>query len=707
MVDQTVPQLSRIGPDGPPETGTDEETIKRFERHFIASRNSFASWRTKSKRFYDTYAGDPWPIGARQELTRTGRPVTTFNYSLSTLNAIVGQYQADRKEARFQGWHESNDDDSARDQFIGDLHTQLVRKLMDHCQGHREISTTQLDQLITGYGWGEGKVDTGKWPFWVVEEHVDCMEMHPDPEYTKDNVGDGRYLIRERRWAIDDVKAKWPAKSEKVTPRKADWKQTFVRQVFGRGYRTGPTNVSSPESSKPEDEVVVFDYQWRQKEKWVVFDDPALDQKRTMSLKAFSKYTDDPETGLYAQVDEIGERLYPDEIEYVEYMRDAYYRCYLAEGGDRSGYIMLQEPKRILEDRFTYVCATAFRSKESRTGRTKHFGLMELIFEPQMWSAKTLTMIIEMLGRAAKGGGFVRVSALANPDDFIKNQAKPGMFWAVNDTVDKLSDVVYERNAIQWPHALEKLLNIATEGIPYLTAVTDWVKGTATTERSNVLISNLQQQSMTVLNPIMDPLARYTIEMSTLMAKMAINYMAPETINKIVGRPKLEGVTYELVMNEETGEEIEQPKMVNDENAPDGQRPITSYDLLKDSDALDYHVVVDLGTASTTAKQAIWQLFTQTALLQELLADPRFPAEKFLPFLIRNMPLLPAEQSKELAGEVQEELEMNKKMQTIDGIVEAFLSMDPEAQQEVISAVQQQMQSGAAQQPLDQGAPPS
>lgn len=702
-------QPLKVGaPKEPPLAVSDGKLTEEFSRRLQASRNSFANWRRRAKKLYDTYGGDPWPDEARLQLESTERPVVNFNYALSTINAVVGQDMADRKEAQFQGWHDQDDEDAPLDQLSGELYTSLVRKIMDRRQGHRQVSTVQYDQLITGYGWAECHVDVSRYPFWVQPKQVDCMEMFPDPEYNETNVADGRYLVRERNWTLEDVRAKWPSKAKFLNPRIADWKGILPRKVYARAYQN-PGNPSTPESQKPEDEVKVYDYQFRKKEPWVVFEDPQTSERDTMPKKDFDRYV----KSLGEIVGDDGLPVLREEIETLDYARDVYYRCYLAEGGDGSdGYTVLEKPKRIREDCFTYKCVTGFRRKEKESGRTKHFGLMDVIYEPQLWSAKTLSSIIEMLGRGAKGGGFIKSGALQNPDKFFEEQSRPGVWWLANDDFDPRKDI-HERNPVQWPTAMEKLMTIATEGIPYLTAVTDWVKGTAMQERSNVLISNLQSQAMTVLNPLMDPLSQFRVEMSQLIARMAMNYMEPETINKVVGKPKLEGVTYIPRQDPETGEEIEEPIMVEDPSSPEGQRPVSGYDIMSRKDVLDYHVVVDLGTASVTAKQAIWQLFTQTAMANKLLEDPRFPAEKFFPFLIRNMPGLPAEQAKTLSNEVEHDMEQAKQMQTVEGLVTTFLEMPQEEQQQVMMAVQQAMggeQPPQAQQqpgPNGGGMPPS
>lgn len=665
-----------------PETA---QLLKTFDSRLQRSRTAFANWREKCRRWYRFYSNDAWDPADRSALESEGRIPVTFNYALSTVNTIIGSDMADRKEGRFWGV-----DGHIFDEVRGEWLTTLSRHIYRAAKGHRHESQAQLDQLITGYGWAEVFVDSTRFPFRIRPSYVDCQQMHLDPDYREDNATDARYLICESKWHREDALANWPGKEAELKTLSATFGPSgmFPKQVErGRHY-----HVSIPDDHyrEPEDErVVIFDYQFKKREPWVAFRDPETGLQQQLSAADFEKRKKE----LFDQVDEAtGDSLYPDIPEAVRFAREVVYRAYLA-GNESGASVLLEEPKRIKQDLFTYRCATGFRERDTETGRTRHFGLMAVIEEPQRWSAKVLSMILEMMARNSKGGGFIKPSALVDENKFAADSSKPGAWHFLKDDA-VVGDDILERPPMQWPQGFEKLLDLAVNAIPELSAVTNWLKGTAQTERSNVLISNLQGQSMIVLGPLLDPMSQFRVELHTLCIRLAQEYLSAEDINKIIGEQEIDGVTHRAGEDPETGEPSLQPIMIDDP-ATGEQRPITPADILREADILEFHVAVDLGAASTTAKQALWQLFNQTGLLQKLV-EVGFPMQELFPWLIRNMPGIPAETSKEIAGKIQQQMQAAEQQQTFEGIAEAVQGLPPEQQSELAAMLQQAQPAAAA-----------
>jgi hypothetical protein len=670
----------------------DSRFLKTANSRLERSLSAFRDWREKCRRWFRFYSNDAWDPADRGTLEEEGRIPVTFNYSLSTINALVGSDMADRKEARFWGV-----DGQLRDEVTGEWLTTISRHNWQRARGHRIESQAQLDQLITGYGWAQVFVDSTRFPFRVKPGYVDPLNMHPDPDYRDDNLADARYLIHEEKWHREDAIAQWPDKEDELAALGAVYGAAgmFPKSAErGRHY-----HVSLPDDTyrtEEDERVHIFDYQFRKREPWVAFTDPETGERQQLSSEDFAARRKE----LEAVLDESTGMPVFGAIQSVQFARDVTYRAWLA--GDAGAMsVILEEPRRIEQDMFTYRAATGFREKDTETGRTRHFGLMAVIEEPQRWSAKVLSMIIEMMARNSKGGGFIKPSALVDAEKFKQDAGKPGAWHFIADEA-VIGDDIVERQAMQWPQGLERLLDMAVNAIPELSSVTNWIKGTAQTERSNVLISNLQSQSMVVLGPLLDPMSQFRVELHTLAAKMAQQYMDPEEMNRLLGElDPIEGVTHEAVPDEETGEVSLQPIMVADEELG-GERPITPADILRDLDLLEYHVAVDLGAASSTAKQALWQLFNQTGLLQKLV-EVGFPMQELFPWLIRNMPGIPAEVAKQIAGKVQQQMEAQQEQQDLEALTENATSLPPEQQQQLLDALMQTMQS--QQPPPEQPAP--
>jgi hypothetical protein len=688
-------------------TGTDQdsELKQQFSKRLDRSQSAFSAWREKCKTWYRLYAGDAWDPADRAEMLAAKRQPVTFNYALSTINALIGSDQADRKEARFFGVT-----GDAVSESIGEWITELVRHVWRKSKGHRHESQAQLDQLLTGYGWCEEFVDASRFPFRIRPGYVPCTSMNPDPDYREDNLSDARYLIAQTIWTKDDALAKWPGKADEINRLKGAGgaTNTLAPQIVrGRNYSV---QEDTDARTIDDERLLVYDYQYRKREPWVAYVDPQTGKRDQKSKADFTKWL--KETFAGSPIDEQTGVPIVSEVQQLEFAREVFYRAFLG-GDERGGVELLEEPKRIAQDCFTYRCATGYREVQEN-GRTSHFGLMALVEEPQRWSAKVLSTIIEMLARNSKGGGFVKRNALVDEQKFQKDGPKPGEWTLLSEEAEPGKDII-ERKPFEWPAAMDRMLDLAVNAIPEVSAVTNWIKGTAQTERSNVLISNLQGQSMVVLGPLMDPLAQFRCELGMLAARLIQVAMSDDEINTVLGDQEIEGLTHQPVTDPNTGEPVPpgpdgqpvlQPIIVTDQQG--NQRPITPADIIRDTDILEYHVTVDLGDASTTAKQALWQSWTQTDLIGKLMERPNFPVEKLFPFLVRNTPGVPAEAAKRIADDIERDLMRQKMMQTLQGIEQAINQLPPDQQQQIgqdlaqLFYPQQQQGQGQQQQPQQQ-----
>ena len=127
-----------VGVPSGPERGDDEQDDqdyrKEFERRFTYSQTAFAEWRDQARKFFDTYAGDPWPEEAKEIMDAEGRPRTNFNYALSTANTVLGQDMSDEKEATFKCAVELGD-------FVGEFNAENLTRVVRHVYRLADVST--------------------------------------------------------------------------------------------------------------------------------------------------------------------------------------------------------------------------------------------------------------------------------------------------------------------------------------------------------------------------------------------------------------------------------------------------------------------------------------------------------------------------------------------------------------------------------------
>jgi len=659
----------RVGPSRP-----EQDFVEKFRKNLASSRASFSSWREEAKRYYKTYAGDPWDWKDRQTMEEQDRPPVTYNYSLAIVNTVLGKEMNERKEIKFEGVGKYD----LRDQKVAEWQTNLVRTWWAQCDGHRHESQSFLDQLITGYGWGHVYLDLSRFPFRVKLEHIDPWEIMPDPKAKDDNLTDARWIIRERRWGLDEVKAVWPDKA-----------QDLIASLATTGYNSINPKVAVADYAQDsfiapeEDEVTVWEYQFRKKERWVAFVDPQTQERLELPNDEFK------------QVEEQAESSGIQVPQWEAFMRDVYYRCYLG-GSDTSDTVVLQEPERMHTDLFTYTCITGFRKKIVGE-RTQFFGLMHLLYEPQMWSSKVLSTIIEIMARSNKNGILFEAGAIVNPIKFKEEHSKPAGMMMVEDGALRDKRIEFMK-APAYPHGLDMIIQQAINGMHTATGVTEVLMGTSGKERSNVLMSNYQDKSNTLLTPLTDPLSGFRIRIGRLLAAYIQKYVPEEDMNRSIEDEGVEGLTVQRQIDQQTGQPVIDPNT----GEPAMQQIATPGQYLKQLNLMDYDVVVDLSYATTTEKQSLWQLFAQHGVLQ-MLTESGVPVQKLFPFIFRMLPV-PAELARDLADDVERELDQQEKMQTAEGMVEAFQGLDPQTMQQVhqeimriVEEVHQQQQGGRVQ----------
>jgi len=654
----------------------EDDFVVKFRKNLEGSRSAFSPWKEKAKKYYRTYAGDPWSDADRAKMQKEDRPPVTYNYALSVINAVLGKEMSERKEIKFEGVGKHD----LRDQKVAEWQTNLVRTWWAQCDGHRHESQSLLDQLITGYGWGHVFLDLSRFPFKVKLEHVDPWEMLPDPKAKDDNLTDARWLIRERRWGVDEVKAVWPEKSESlVASLSTSGHSSVYPKVAVAGYTTN--SIVAPD----EEEITVWEYQFRKKERWVAFVDPDTDERLELPQDEFDQ--------VQQQAEEAGMQV----PEWEAFMRDVFYRCYLG-GSEQSDTVVLQEPERMHTDLFTYTCITGFREKIIGE-RTEFFGLMHLIYEPQMWSSKVLSTIIEVMARSNKNGILYEQGSIVDPIKFKEEFSKPGGMMMVEEGAlrDKRLEFLKPPS---YPQGLDMIIHQAVKGIHDISGVSEIVMGTSKQERSNVLVTNYQDKSYTLLTPLIDPLSGFRIRIGRLLAAYIQKYVPEEDINRSIEDEGVKDLTVRPMVDPQTG----QPMMDPETGKPGMEQIATPGQLLKQVNLMDYDVVVDLSFATTSEKQSLWQLFAQHGVLQ-MLTEAGVPTHKLFPFIFRMLPV-PAEMARELGDEMEKELGQQNAMQTADGMIEIFQGMDPETMnqvaQQVMQIMQQMQQQQQQQQPQQQ-----
>jgi len=633
---------------------TDSQLESYFKQAYKDSDSFFGDLQEEWEQLYDAYWGETLTKEDREWLKDTMRPPVSLNLAIGTINTILGSDQSERKEVQWKGV-DLDEVDRAKAEIL----TRVHRYYYNRGDGFRYESDAILDLLITGYGWMNVHMDTTRIPIPPVPKAVPVWEMRPDPNAIEAGLADAQFMIRRKRWTLERAQSRWPSKKDElamvVTTDKGKSPNMFPSATVEGDWRSSYGGDSEG--------VEINEFQYIRYEPRTIYMDPLTQKKVDQSLKEWKERAallqgmhdevlsvaegmdeDNPEA---EQTLMMASQTNPELIQRHEYAAKRFYRAYIASDLKTNKTSVL-EHFPIEENAFSYVCATGYPHKQmSDGGRVSRFGPMRTLYDTQLYVNRSASVIIDILGKSSKGGGLIEKDAVVGDfETFRKERSTPGN-WSIVESGAIGQGKIMETSNASMPSGFEQFLNMMSEMMAQITGVTEYLKGTATQERSNVLISNLQQQSLTMLNPLFDSIALLRITVGKAMANLIVNYVDEEDINAIIGNLEIEGVTVQTVPMTDpmTGQPVVdpmtgQPQMTKQPLQTPGQ-------LIKQSNPQDFDVVADLGAASPTHRQAVWQVMYQTNLLPQLIELLGPAAQAIIPELVRYLPV-PAEWAKKL-----------------------------------------------------------
>lgn len=687
----------------------DKDLLEVFWADYNASQEYFGPVQADGYELQKMYgSGDGINETDRANLVKTNRDPIAFPYATGTINAVVGADMADRKQIVFRGG-----DGGFRDEWIAESITQLVTYYMGRCFGHRGDSSAFRDMLITGYGYTESYLDTTKIPLSIEHKCVPFSEMYYDPDSIEDCLADARYCIRERQWTLQECQARWPNKSEAL-------RMGLGTNTFS-SHPTAARGTFSASNMSRRKKIRIFDYQYKSYEPRVIWVDPDTGEKKITTQEELQVkkenmqlIADKAKADYQLQIQDQSKQQNPFQpspvvvppvaaapIEEAQISMEVFYRAFIGAdvGSQNTGGLVLSH-EEISIGKFTYDALTGYAERVEQGHRVRFFGPMRTLFHAQLYLNKALRVYLEIMERGVKGGGFFNIDSFEDDQDidkFVRDRSTPGMWSAIKGSVS--DDNVKFAPSQQVPQGWDAFLRMCIEAISSLTGVTDWWKGTATQERSNVLISNMQERNAIMLNPIMEPLTAMRIAVGITMASIIIKHIPSTDIDRILGNEPVEGITFQYAKGPDgrdmfgpDGKKVQQPII-----GEDGITPVRKSDLIKDADVLSFDTIVDVGQASPSQKQSVWQIFTQTGLLQEILQSgvPGI-ADILLPKLMKYLPI-PSEMAKQISEELQKRMDLQEEQQSAQGIMQALINLPPQEIMQIMQSVTEQMNQQQSQ----------
>jgi hypothetical protein len=713
--------MAKKGPAGPRKPGvtntgqlryglplSDDDLLSYFHECYNNSTSWFDPIKSEIERLLDMYAGETLTQQDQLYLAETYRPPVSFNFALSTMNAISGMNE--QKDAVYKG-----QDMSAEEDAIGDWITDIVRQEMDRCQAHDHDDEALQSMLLTGYGFTEHYLDTSRIPVHVVRRGVPFHEVWPDPDAVETNLADARFMIHERQWLLEEVEARWPDAADGI---QAGLGPGGALNLSGLDIIPVGSGMSTIRSVTSRSRIFIYRLLYWRGMPRVYYVDPKTGEEVDESHddmmarhKELQGMEDDG--GLHPLTGEpVGPvNPYPDGIpedQRHNYVGRRYYQAYIATGtasagsGAKGGGTVLSH-EELSVPMFPIRCLTGFKWRKAKERRVQFFGLARAIYQPQMFINRAASVELDILMRGAKGGGFFETDVpLASAEKFVEDQSRPGSWTAVQPGSLTPQPKIMPKPVQQIPDGPHNFLQFCIGLIGQISLIGDAQKGQVGPDASNQALTSMQEKSLQGLGALFRNYNLFLEDEGRLAAALALKHLPSSEIDRMLGEvPPIMGLTVKqepAPPDPQTGQPPQgddgSPQMQtvpitipDDEGQPDPQtgqpaeRPIRPSDILKTKDPFDYDVTVDTEVASPTRKLAAFNSFVITDLAGTIVKQGF--GDDFLPMLMRCSPL-PENMGEELADKMEQKISQQNQGPNPQDVVKMLQSMGPDAVQQLL-----------------------
>ena len=472
-----------------------------YERRKEAGKHQ-GEWRRDAREDYEFLAGEQWDTNDRARLEEQGRPVVVFNRVGPTIKSVVGLEINNRQKIAYKP---RTYDDAA----MNEVYTEGARYVRDQCDAEDEESDAFRDAATCGMGWIHTYVDYEDAPDGQITLlRVPPLEMRWDPAARKRNLLDAKWLLREKRWLLRDIKERWPDKADEVLPTPDVIDDEMVEHDATEAWKY-ENDQSWGEERLRDARVTVLHYQWRERETYYRVGDPSSGRVVEFTETRFNRLRDSIEAM---------------NTPFVRQYRWKYRQAFIA------GKTILEESDCPI-DGFSYRCITAERDEAHGTW----FGLMRPMKDPQRWSNKWLAQAMHIFNSNSKGGVIVEESAVSDMRDFEEQ-------WASADGIIAVEDGALTAGRIQqkdfggYPAALDKLLQFAITSVRDCVGVNLEMLGMADRQQARVLELERKKAALTILAPLMSSLQHYRRQHGRDLLQFMRRYIPPGTMIRVTGR---------------------------------------------------------------------------------------------------------------------------------------------------------------------------
>ncbi len=481
----------------------EDDLIEEIRDNIKRSNDHQKDWRDLAVEDFDYTAGRQYTTEELSELEEdSGRPAITFNRIEPVVSAVHGHQLSNQQDIKCLPREQGDD------QFA-EVYSAAIKWADDESDALDDISEAFLDLIISGMGWTETYLSYDEDPDGKLHTaaHVPCLEMGWDPNAKNRNISDARYIYRNRWWKRKEAEQKWPKLRDLVLRAHED---QFVRDAFSEEHNAQEAWKYEHDVSKyyqpHKDEVRIVQYQWWEHKPMYRVMDRQNGRIVELSPSKFEK---------------MREFLDMQQVPYVKQMKRTYYQAFMA--GDH-----LLEKEKIDANEFTFKCMTGKRDNN----KNYWFGIVRGMKDPQRWSNKFFSEMQDFMASNRRGGAFAEETAFTNV-------RKAEEDWNRNDALILLADngisKIQERQQINYPQGLDRLMEIAIAAIPDTSGINLEMMGLVDRNQPGVLESQRKRASINILSTFFSSMKKYQQARGRLALFFIREYLSDGRMIRILG----------------------------------------------------------------------------------------------------------------------------------------------------------------------------
>jgi hypothetical protein len=542
-----------------------------LQTKFKTAREHASKWREQAKECFEFYSGRQWSETDLEKLRSENRPAIVFNRAAVLIDAVLGYETNNRLETRYIPR-------TLGDAKVNEILTGAADYFRDQCDAEYHESDAFRDSMIAGMGWtGDRLSDEANPEYDLIRERVDPFEMLWDPSARMPNLADARYLFRKKKFAYEEVRGMFPKWDGELGDTSwigedDDWDDPETKDSNPRqDYK------NDEQSTSPNREIPVIEHQYMDRETIYIVSNGG----ETIELSS-------------EQFEDNKEKIEKAELKYATKNKTTYKRCFLIGG-------QIVKEDTVCPMGFTYHCITGKRDRN----KGYWIGIMSALIDPQRWSNKWLSQILNILNNTAKPGWDVEESAVKNVQKFRTEAAKPGAVLVFNDGALQHGRAQY-RTPAAMPTGHERLLEYANDAFTAVSGVNQEIMGLADREQPGVLEYQRKQSAVTLLAPLFDSLRRYRKMAGRTWLYLMTHYMSDGRMVRITQDEQEQNSAFGV----QPGMDPQQAQMQGGPAAVDW----------KSKDVTDYDVIIDQAASAPNQKEATWAVMnTLLPVIQEIL----------------------------------------------------------------------------------------